>query len=330
MVKKALLGQVGDTELRLLRIFKSVVQCGGLAAAELELNIGRSTVSRHVKDLEQRLGLVLCRRGRAGFALTADGQRVYDGALRLLEALDDFRTEVHDLHADLKGTLTLGLFDKTATNPRAHIAQAIGAFRQQAPQVSLELTVAALNQLETAVLDGRLAVAVAPDHRRSDALHYLPLFDEAMVLYCASGHPLFERAASSALRWDDLRHADFAGLAFHSPNMEAAHRLRLRRSATATDQEALVTLILSGSCIGFLPDHYAEGFVRQGVLRRLALPGAAYRVEFVAISRASPGASRLARAFLASLRAAHPPMHSLPPLPSLPPPGEPGPEGAGA
>ena len=37
-----------------------------MAAAELELNIGTSTVSRHMKDLETRLGLTLCRRGRAG------------------------------------------------------------------------------------------------------------------------------------------------------------------------------------------------------------------------------------------------------------------------
>ena len=64
MVKKALLGQVSDTEIRLLQIFKAVVECGGISAAELELNIGRSTVSRHLKELEERLALVLCRRGR--------------------------------------------------------------------------------------------------------------------------------------------------------------------------------------------------------------------------------------------------------------------------
>jgi hypothetical protein len=81
---RAVLGQLTDMDLRLLRVFKSVVECGGMAAAELELNIGTSTVSRHVKDLETRLGLVLCRRGRAGFALTAEGQQIYDETLRLL------------------------------------------------------------------------------------------------------------------------------------------------------------------------------------------------------------------------------------------------------
>jgi len=66
--QRAVLGQLSDMDLRLLQVFKSVVECGGLAAAELELNIATSTISRHLKDLETRLGLVLCRRGRAGFA----------------------------------------------------------------------------------------------------------------------------------------------------------------------------------------------------------------------------------------------------------------------
>ena len=46
-----MLGQISDMDLRLLRVFRAVVDSGGMAAAELELNIGTSTVSRHIKDL---------------------------------------------------------------------------------------------------------------------------------------------------------------------------------------------------------------------------------------------------------------------------------------
>jgi DNA-binding transcriptional LysR family regulator len=304
MVKKALLGQVSDTEIRLLRIFKALVECGGLAAAELELNIGRSTVSRHLKDLEERLGLVLCRRGRSGFALTADGQRVYDGALRLLEALDGFRSDVRELHAELVGTLSVGLFDKTATNPKAHIGEATRDFRRAAPEVLLDVKVGTLNEVESGVIDGRLHVGIVPDHRRSDTLEYFELFGETMYLYCGRQHPLFG-APHAGLSWDELQDYDYAGLAFHSPNMEATHRFRLRRQATVSDQEAIVTLILSGCYIGFLPDHYAATFVRDGLIQRVEHPDCMYEVSFVAIARRSPGPSRLATTFLEALRGAH-------------------------
>jgi DNA-binding transcriptional LysR family regulator len=306
MVKKALLGQVSDSEIRLLRIFKVVVDSGGLSAAELELNIGRSTVSRHLKDLETRLGLVLCRRGRAGFALTPDGQRVYDGAQRLLDAMDGFRNDVREMHAELVGTLAMGLFDKTITNPQARLSQAIGDFRSAAPSVSLDITVASLNEIESGVIDGRLHLGIVPDHRRSDSLDYLELFDEAMYLYCGRSHPLFGRD-HARLAWDEIQACDHAALAFHSPNMEATQRLNLRRQATASDQEAIALLILSGHYVGFLPDHYADDFVRKGLIERVAHPDCRYAVRFVAITRRSPGPSRPVRAFLDALAAAHRP-----------------------
>ena len=64
-----LLGQLSDLDIRLLRVFRVIVECGGVSAAELELNISRSAISRHLKDLEIRMGgLNLCHRGRAGFS----------------------------------------------------------------------------------------------------------------------------------------------------------------------------------------------------------------------------------------------------------------------
>ena len=304
MVKKALLGQIGDSEIRLLRIFRAVVSCGGLAAAELDLNIGRSTISRHLRDLEDRLGLVLCRRGRAGFALTPEGQRVFDDALLLLDSMDNFRANVRDMHAELVGTLAVGLFDKTITNPQARVAEAVREFRRTASAVALNLTVGTLSDIESAVIDGRLDVGVVPDHRRSNSLSYTPLFDETMLLYCGVRHPLFG-ASHKALSHGDLREYDHAGLAFHSPNMEAMHRLGLRRAADLNDPEAIATLILSGCYIGFLPDHYAASFVRDGLLQRIDVPGSSYDVRFVALQRRSPAPTRIGEAFLASLQRAH-------------------------
>jgi DNA-binding transcriptional LysR family regulator len=304
VVRKALIGEIADVDLRLLRIFKAVVDAGGFSAAELELNIGRSTVSRHVADLEERLGFVLCTRGRAGFALTGEGRQVYEASQRLLGAVDAFRNDVRGLQADLSGTLQLALFDKTATNPAAHIAQAVREFRRGAPAVDLEVTVGTLTSIESGLLDGRFHVGVTPDHRRSDALRYTHLFAERMELYCGRQHPLFD-ASGGPITLDNVRDCDYAGLSFHSPNMEATHRFGLRRRASVTDQEGVATLVLSGRFIGFLPDHYAAGFVAQGLMRRVEVPGCNYDVQFVAVMRRSPAPARVAQAFLDALCRAH-------------------------
>jgi DNA-binding transcriptional LysR family regulator len=301
---RAVLGQLSDMDLRLLKVFKSVVDCGGMAAAELELNIGTSTVSRHVKDLETRLGLVLCRRGRAGFALTAEGQRVYDETLRLLASVDAFRGSIDDIHNRMGGQLEVAVFDKTATNPKARIGEAIARFTEMAPEVSLALHVGSINAIEQGVLEGNFQIGIIPAHRSSKSLVYADLFDETMLLYCGKGHALFG-ASHAKLTWAKLREHHFAGLGYHSPNMELSHRAKLSRKATGFDQEAIATLILSGRFLGFLPDHYAQVFEQRGLMKAVLPARFNYACRFVSLLRRSPKPSRAVLAFQACLAQAH-------------------------
>ena len=301
---RAALGQISDMDLRLLRVFRTVVDCGGMAAAELELNIGTSTVSRHIKDLETRLGLHLCRRGRAGFALTAEGEQIYAQTTLLLSATDAFRSGVDEIHQRMGGQLHVAVFDKTASNPASRIAQAIALFTQQAPDVNLNLHVATLNGIERGVLDGQYQIGIIPGHRSADTLEYTRLFDETMLLYCGPGYPLTARQAQ-LLDWDDLRKHAFAGLGYHSPNMQVSQSHRVPRKATGFDQESIATLILSGQFLGFLPIHYAESFVLAGQLRAVKPTLFRYTCDFFSIVRRSPQPTRAARLFQSCLAQAH-------------------------
>ncbi len=301
---RAVLGQISDMDLRLLRVFRTVVDCGGMAAAELELNIGTSTVSRHIKDLETRLGLTLCRRGRAGFALTQEGEQIYAQTTQLLQATDAFRAGVDEIHQRMGGQLHVAVFDKTASNPACRIAQAIALFTAEAPDVKLNLHVSTLNGIERGVLDGQFQIGVIPGHRSSDTLQYTRLFDEAMQLYCSPGHALFADGAP-ALDWNGLRQYPFAGLGYHSPNMEISQQQRMTRAATGFDQESIATLILSGQFLGFLPIHYAQSFVDAGQMRAVQPALFHYTCDFFGIVRRSPQPSRATRAFQACLEQAH-------------------------
>lgn len=299
-----ILERVHDVDLRLLRVFKAVADCGGMAAAELELDLAMSTISRHVKELENRLGFVLCRRGRGGFALTPEGEQLQGAAARLLEATDAFRGSLHQIRRRLGGDLHVAVFEKTVSNPDCRIADAVRLFRQRAPEVSLHMHVGTIAMIERGVIDGRYHLGVVPEHRRSESLAYDELFGERMLLYAGASHPWFE-AGSASLDWPDLGGQDLAALGYHSPNLMLAHERRLTRAATASDQEAVATLVLSGAFVGFLPDHYAEPFVRAGRMRAVAPGRFHYRCRFSCIRRRAPAPSRVAQSFRTALLGAH-------------------------
>ncbi|MGM9482824.1 LysR family transcriptional regulator [Roseateles sp. NT4] len=302
--KSALLpGQIADVDLRLLRVFKAVVECGGMAAAELELNVGMPTISRQIKDLEERLGLVLCRRGRAGFALTAEGAELYSAALQLLAATTDFRARLEGIHQQIAGDLHLALFEKTVSNPACHVDLALAQFHQAAPGVQLHIHVGTITDIEQGVLSGQFQVGVIPEHRRSDSLAYRPLFGEQMHLYAGAGHAWF--SADRPWKWGDLRRQKLAGLGYHSPNLRLTHQRKLERAATASDQEGVATLILSGRFVGFLPDHYARPFVEAGRMRAVSTAELGYDCSFACIYRNDPTPTRAAGLLVQALEAAH-------------------------
>jgi hypothetical protein len=68
----AVLGQISDMDLRLLRVFKAVVDCGGMAAAELELNIGTSTYGTPTLTISTRSSL----NGLVGIGTTTDEEDI--------------------------------------------------------------------------------------------------------------------------------------------------------------------------------------------------------------------------------------------------------------
>lgn len=305
MAKRALLSSLSDIDIRLLRIFVTVTECGGFAASELELNIGRSTISKHIADLETRIGLTLCNRGPAGFSLTEEGEQVLDATKRLLARIDEFQSEVDNVHNTLTGTLRLGIFDQSTTNPDAYVHNAIDAFDNLAPQVELEITLDQPSMLESRVLDGSLDTAIVPLYRQSTSFSYEPLYSEHMLLFCGESHPLYGTPASTRAETLDLGSYKYAGYSFNSPNMMAGRDLGMTRAARVKEEEALSLLIQSGRYIGYLADHVAETFLKKGMVWPICPTDTRYTTEYGAITRKQPKPDRKTTAFLDCLKKAH-------------------------
>nr|WP_282103373.1 LysR family transcriptional regulator [Halomonas getboli] len=275
-------GQLVDADLRLLRIYRKVVECGGFSAAEVELNISRAAISMAMNDLETRLGMRLCQRGRGGFALTDEGAEVFEATLQLQAAVEGFRTRINGLHAHLRGELNIGITDNLVSMPEMHITHALSALKERGPEVRINIRMMPPSDIELGVLDGRLHTGVIPSLKPLAGLEYLPLYAEASRLYCAVGHPLFDVAEVTERQ---LAECDAVVPAYaQTPEIKACQE-PLRAAASASDREGIAFLILSGRYIGYLPNHYAERWVRDGRMRGLNPETRHYLTRYSAITR---------------------------------------------
>jgi DNA-binding transcriptional LysR family regulator len=296
------LAQVSDFDIRLLRIFRSVVECGGFSAAESVLGIGRSAISQQMSDLEQRLGLRLCQRGRAGFALTEEGREVYQSSMQLLAALESFRTEVNGLHQHLRGELNIGLTDNLVTLPHMRITHALSRLKERGPDVVINIRMTPPSEVEQGVLDGRVHVGVVPHTVALSGLEYQPLYSERSLLYCAVGHPLFY-ADDAQLSDERLNQQDAIAPTFRLPADIQAQYQVLNCSASASDREGMAFLILTGRYIGYLPDHYASFWVQQGRLRALKPANRFYDLSLASVTRKGRRPHLVLESFLEALAA---------------------------
>jgi len=259
---------MADVDIRLLRIFKAVVEAGGFAAAQSVLNTSTSTISLHMSELEKRLGFTLCKRGRGGFTLTDRGFLVYQRSKKLLHTLDDQFANMHSLRKQLTGRIRIGVVDSLITHPQAPLISALQKFNALDNEVEFQLLVDERSELERRVLTGDLHAAISPFVRPIAGLEFHILLLEHHKLYCGAGHPLYgfdSRVDETITEYPFV-------LRSHHGAADEERFTDMNVRATANNMEAMLTLLLTGQYIGLLPDHLAEGYVADERLWPLQAP----------------------------------------------------------
>jgi DNA-binding transcriptional LysR family regulator len=300
--KPKLSSQLSNFDIRLLRIFRTVVECGGFSAAEVELNISRSAISISMADLEERLGLRLCQRGRAGFSLTDEGQMVYQASQQLMTSLENFRTQVNTIHEKLTGELNIGITDNLVTLEHMRVSKALKALKSEGAEVEINIRMIPPNEIERYVLDGGLHVGVVPNLRPLPGLEYSSLYTEESLLYCNYQHPLFN-TPDSELTVEKINKFEAVSPTYAQTAQTRSHYQNLLTTATATDREGVAFLILTGCFVGYLPTHYAKRWAVSGQMRALCPETFNFSTEYQTVLRKGARPNLVLETFLKEVHA---------------------------
>lgn len=295
--------QVHDVDLRLLRIFVAIVECGGLSAAESRLNIGRSTISAHLSDLEVRLGIKLCKRGRSGFEITETGRVTYQASLELLQQCEAFASTVASSKNELSGRITIATIDTFVSDPRCGVARVISALKAKGDNIQFDINVCEAREVETSVANGRSLVGLGVSRHHLRGLDYYPLHNETNYLYCGHGHKLFDCEQSEINKL--LETAEVITSNYMRDKEVRNDGLNYQNTATAYHDEGIAHLILSGEFIGYLPEHYASYWVDKGLFKSIMPEKYSYQIPVMLISSKNNIASPLANALIEEIKRCH-------------------------
>jgi DNA-binding transcriptional LysR family regulator len=121
-------------DLNELAVFARVVQAGSFRAAAAALGMPKSTVSRKVADLEERLGTRLLTRTTRTLSLTEAGRLLHDHAVRIVTEAENAERAVASLTETPRGVLRV----TTGVNA-GFLGPIVRDYLERYPEVRLEL-----------------------------------------------------------------------------------------------------------------------------------------------------------------------------------------------
>ena len=173
-----------------LEYFLAVARAGSLSRAAKQLRVNHTTVARRLDKLEQQLQVRLFDRLGSGYRLTEDGQALAQQAAEVESQVKRIPRLFSASEADLSGSLKISKPSSATLN----LAPMLAAFRQQYPNIELELTASGAHT-NLSELDADVAIRLTNDPpqdligRRLGRLPIAPFGSEAYLKRVGTDDP---------------------------------------------------------------------------------------------------------------------------------------------
>jgi DNA-binding transcriptional LysR family regulator len=185
-------------ELRQLRYLIAASEAGSFSRAARNLNIKQATLSRHVLDVEKRLGITLFDRKTRGATLTKDGETYLRTAQRIVGEWDELNAWVRSTRNGEAGRLAVGFYTSfSAGNLRATLSE----FGERHPKVKLCGFERDRKILLTGIENGLLDIAIMIGEASYRGLMRRPFWSERILVAIPEAHVL---ATRERIHWPDL------------------------------------------------------------------------------------------------------------------------------
>ncbi|WNZ22816.1 LysR family transcriptional regulator [Leptolyngbya sp. NK1-12] len=309
-----------------LRILKAIAAEGSFKRAADSLYVSQPAVSLQVQNLERQLDVPLFDRGGRRAQLTEAGHLLLSYGDRILSLCEETCRAIEDLQNLQGGTLIVGASQTTGTYL---LPRMLGLFRQNYPDVAVQLHVHSTRRTAWSVANGQVDLAIIGGEvppELQDSLEVIPYAEDEMALILPVFHP-FVRL--DQIEKDDLYKLQFIALDSQSTIRKVIDQVltrcgietrRLKIEMELNTIEAIKNAVQAGLGAAFVSISAIEKELQMGVLHRARIEGVVVNRTLSVIYNPNRYRSKAAEAFTREILPqfatyAPPPEDSLEPKP---------------
>lgn len=256
-------------ELKRLRYFTAVAEELHFGRAAERLDMAQPPLSRQIAQLEKDLGVALFDRSRAQIRLTPAGEVLLERSRQILDQLDSAFREVTRIGQGSAGRLRIAFVGSASHGVLPTI---IKSYRSHYPDVDLALTAMNNADLERALVQREIDIAVARPSLKGEEFRATMLHREPIVLAMPDNSSL---NAKSTIALKDLANETFIlyprrprpSFADHVLAVLAEEGVTPHDAIFAQDYQTAISLVSVGVGLSIVPESVSTT-QRPGVFYR--------------------------------------------------------------
>jgi len=183
-----------QSSLNSLLVFHEVAKHRSFSKAAEGLFISQPAVTKHIKELERRVGMGLIQRRKGGFSLTEAGKIIFRYSHKISSHLMEMENVLGSLQKDHRGLLKIGT---TESYSRCLMPRLLSGFQAAYPAFKIALDVGNSDEIERNLLVYKNDLGLIGLTRTSSKLEAIPFLKEPLVLIVSPNHSLAKRKVVS-------------------------------------------------------------------------------------------------------------------------------------
>lgn len=287
--------------LRQLQVFRAVCESRSYSRAAEEMALTQPAVSLQIRQLEELIGQPLFEYLGKKLYLTAAAEALQRASTDIFGRLDSLDMQLSDLQGSLQGQLNLAV-ESSAKYITPHL---FAAFKQQHPEVNLELAVVNHAQAVKRLSVSRDDLLIMSQVPTDMDLEFLPFLNNPIVAVAPADHPLSQEAE---LTLQDLTvypllvREPGSGTRKAGEDYLRQKRAHFAQTVQVASLDALRESVVAGLGVALMPRHAVHLELQHGLLRELPVQELPLYRSWCVVHPRAKRLSPVAQAFFTFIR----------------------------
>ena len=239
-------------DLRKLKVFLKVYETQSFSKTSKLLYLTQPTVTLHIKDLEEILGVKLLDRNTRKVIPSKAGKVVYEYGKEIINLLKEMEKELEIFKDEKRGIVEIG----GSTIPGQYILpKIIKSFKKKYPQISVYLKVGDSREIVEKVIKGDFDLGMVGAVFKNKELVYIPCYEDEIVLIAPPDFPKDEISLEELYDISLIKREEGSGTwenAIESLQKKGLDILKLNIVGEMGSTEAIKESVKAGLGCGFI------------------------------------------------------------------------------